>query len=115
METGRRFSPKAWHLVVFVLVVYAGTFRYPFFFDDDHFIATNEAIHTWKNLAALWTSGTYTSSVPDQWGYRPLTTFLYSLCWLVGGGGLIGARPTTSRATASWTRGRVPVFRFSGA
>jgi tetratricopeptide (TPR) repeat protein len=76
-------------LLLFVFAAYAGTLRYPFFFDDAHFVVANMAIHTPQNLLKLWTSASYNSSVPDQWGYRPFTTFIHSLSWIAGGGSTV--------------------------
>lgn len=73
-------------ILAFVFVVYANTLSHPFFFDDSHYIQSNVAIQTPSNLLNIWTSAIYNSSSPDQWGYRPFTTFIHSLSWLAGGG-----------------------------
>lgn len=73
-------------LLAFVFLIYAPTLHYPYFFDDTHYILNNAAIQTPANLLKLWTSASYYSVTPENWGYRPFTTFIHSLAWLTGGG-----------------------------
>lgn len=73
-------------LLAFVFLIYAPTLNYPYFFDDNHYIQNNAAIHSSANLLKLWTSASYYSVTPENWGYRPFTTFIHSLAWLTGGG-----------------------------
>lgn len=75
-------------LITLVFLIYAPTLGFPFFFDDSHYISGNLAIQTPNNLLKLWTSASYYSVTPENWGYRPFTTFLQSLAWLTGGGAL---------------------------
>jgi tetratricopeptide (TPR) repeat protein len=69
-----------------VFLIYASTFGYPFYFDDSHYIVNNYAIHNPANLLKLWTSASYYSVTPENWGYRPFTTFIQSLAWITGNG-----------------------------
>lgn len=74
--------------ITIVFLIYAPTLGFPFFFDDSHYISRNLAIQTPNNLLNLWTSASYYSVTPENWGYRPFTTFLQSLAWLTAGGAL---------------------------
>ena len=65
---------------------YVLTLQAPFQFDDSHTIVSNGAIQSPRGLLEAWLSASAYSSTPDNWGYRPVTTFSNALAWLIGGG-----------------------------
>ncbi|HUP58640.1 MAG TPA: hypothetical protein VM598_14370 [Bdellovibrionota bacterium] len=73
-------------LLALVFLAHGATLHHPFHFDDGNFVVSNSAIHTPANLMKIWTSSTYTSTLPENRAYRPLTTFVHSLAWIAGGG-----------------------------
>lgn len=68
------------------LVIYAPSLRGPYILDDSHTIQTNDAIKNPSNFFNIWSSGRFSSSSPDNWGYRPLTTSYMWLSWWIGHG-----------------------------
>lgn len=54
--------------------------------DDSHAILNNPSIKNLSNWAKIWTSARTYSSLPANWGYRPVTVFSYLLAWSVADG-----------------------------
>jgi len=74
-------------LLVFATIVfaYSNHFSNSFHFDDSHTIENNSAIQE-LNILKFFTDGTTFSSLPENQGYRPLTTLQNAIDYKIGGG-----------------------------
>jgi tetratricopeptide (TPR) repeat protein len=80
-------------LLGFILILlglaYSTHFNNGFEFDDSHTIQTNSAIRSLGNVVQFFTDGNTFSSLPANRAYRPLTTLMNSVDWVMGNGSSI--------------------------
>ncbi len=69
-----------------MIFVYRPALSGPFEFDDGHSIRDNQAIHDLHNVIGVFTSAKYSTTMPVNWSYRPVTTFSNMLLWQVANG-----------------------------
>lgn len=69
------------------MALFANSITGEFQYDDAHTVEGNPYVHDVR--AFFWsyfTDGRTSSLLPENSGYRPLSTLVYALCWAVGGG-----------------------------
>ncbi len=71
-------------------LVYFNSLKNPFQYDDFHLIPNNTYI---QNIGSFFfdyfTDGRTSSALPENSGYRPLTTLGYAICWWIGSGNVV--------------------------
>ncbi|HRK08914.1 MAG TPA: tetratricopeptide repeat protein [Pseudobdellovibrionaceae bacterium] len=87
----RRFSLRpdrdiAFTLMLVAILTYFRSWHVPFHFDDSHSIAENPGVHSLQHIWRYWVDPTWTSVLPDNRVFRPLTFTFYNLLWWIGGG-----------------------------
>ena len=73
-------------LGLLIALVYAGSMRGSFHFDDSHSVENNIAVRSPLNIPSFWTDPKTSSFIPENRVYRPLVYTFYSFCWWLGGG-----------------------------
>jgi len=90
MEFGETKKLKQLWIPLFLLALasclYFNSLTNPFVYDDFYYVVSNPFVH---NLKFLWANiadpNTHTV-MPDPAGYRGLTSFFRTLCWVAGSG-----------------------------
>jgi tetratricopeptide (TPR) repeat protein len=72
-------------LLLVIIFAYSNHFSNSFHFDDSHTIVDNSAIQN-INIVRFFTDGTTASSLPQNQGYRPLTTLQNAVDYKIAGG-----------------------------
>lgn len=71
---------------ILLLLIYSPSINSPFLLDDSHTLSSNAFVQSFSGLKSIWTTGRAYSSLPATYGYRPFTTTMNMLLWLVGNG-----------------------------
>lgn len=73
-------------LLAGTIYTYSNHFNNDFHFDDTHTISNNLYIQNIKNIPLFFTDMNTNSSMPDNLGYRPITTMSTAIDYWLGGG-----------------------------
>jgi protein O-mannosyl-transferase len=74
---------------ILIVLVYSPTLKSPFLLDDSHTLQSNAFIQSWSGFSSIWSTGRAYSSLPATYGYRPVTTTMNLLLWVVGNGSAV--------------------------